>query len=124
MMVGGFVHEDIIAFVDNETDLQFWAIVMGGYQKDRMGEENFSTIIGDGHGELLLVRKGSELLKGLMATESQAKDSKQTLSSLTEAHRVVMPEINSIIRGLEKADIAHELLELKSDVKVRSIMEY
>lgn len=124
MMMGGFVHEDIIAFVDNTTEFQFWALVMGGYQKNRLGEENLSTVIGDAHGELILVRKGSELLKGLMATESQAKDSQQTLSSLTEAHRIVMPEINSIIRGLDKADIAHELLELKSDVKVRSVMEY
>ena len=123
MIVGGFVHEDIIAFVDNSTDFQFWAMVMGGFQKNRMGEENLSTIIGDAHGELILVRKGSELLNGLMATESQAKDSGQTLSSLTEAHRIVMPEINSIVMDLEKADIAHELLEFNSDVKVRSIMK-
>ena len=124
MMVGGFVHEDIIAFVDNTTDLQFWALIMGGFQKDRMGEENLSTIIGDAHGELILVRKGSELLKGLQASESQAKDSEQTLSSLTEAHRIVMPEINSIIRDLEKADVAHEILVIRTEAKVRSVMEY
>ena len=122
--MGGFVHEDIIAFVDNTTELQFWAIVMGGYQKNRMGEEDLSTIIGDAHGELILVRKGSELLKNLTASESQARQSGQTLSSLTEAHRVEMPQINSIIRDLDKADIAQELLEIRSEVKVRSVMEY
>jgi hypothetical protein len=124
MIMGGFVHEDIIAFVDNTTELQFWAIVMGGYQKNRMGEEDLSTIIGDAHGELILVRKGSELLKNLTASESQARQSGQTLSSLTEAHRVEMPQINSIIRDLDKADIAQELLEIRSEVKVRSVMEY
>lgn len=124
MMMAGFVHEDIIAFVDNKTEMQFWAFIMGGFQKNRMGEENFSTIIGDAHGELILVRKGSELLNGLMASESQAKDPEQTLSSLTEAHRIVMPEVNSIIRDLDKADIAHELLEIRSEAKVRSIMKY
>ena len=124
MMVGGFVHEDIIAFVDNKTELQFWSVIMGVFQKDRMGEENLSTIIGDAHGELILVRKGSELLNGLMTSESQAKDAEQTLSSLTEAHRIVMPEINSIVRNLDKADIAHEILEIRSEAKVRSIMKY
>ena len=124
MLMGGFVHEDVIAFVDNTTDFKFWAFVMGGYQKNRMGEENLSDVIGDAHGELILVRKGSELLRNLKEKASESKDADQTLNSLTEAHRVVMPEINSIIRDVEKFDIAHELLQFRSDVKVRSNMEY
>lgn len=124
MFMGGFVHEDVIAFVDNTTEFKFWAFVMGGYQKNRMGEENLSDVIGDAHGELILVRKGSELLKSLKEKTSESKDADQTLNSLTEAHRVAMPQINSIIRDVEKFDIAHELLQFRSDVKVRSNMEY
>ena len=123
MIKGGFVHEDIIAFTDNNTDLQFWAFVMGGFQKNRMGEEILSDVIGDAHGDLILVRKGSELLKGLQAKKSVSKNSEQTLNSLTEAHRVVMPEINSIIRDIEKTDIAQELLEFRTGVKVWGKME-
>lgn len=124
MMVGGFVDEDIIAFVDNATKHQFWAMIMGGYQKSSMGEEVFSDIIGDAHGELILVRKGSELLNSLEQKESEAMAENQTLASLTESHRIVMPEINSIIKDLEKFDVAQELLQFNADVKVRSRMEY
>ena len=123
MMVAGFVHEDIIAFADKGTDLEFWAFAMGGFQKDRMGEETLQNIIGDAHGELILVRKGSSLLEGLSHSGSEVPEEGQVLNSLSETHKITMPEIGCIAKDLIKTDIAHELLEFNDDVRLRGIMK-
>ena len=125
MFVAGFVHEDVIAFADNGTELEFWAFALGGYQKNRMGEEVLQTIIGDAHGELILVRKGSPMLDGLKYSDSSNMEKEVTLNSLNEAYRIEMPEINSVIKNLnlENAEIAHGngLLEFKSDVRLKTV---
>ena len=109
MMVAGFVHEDIIAFMDNRTEELFWAFVLGGYQKYG-NEEQLSNIIGDAHGDLLLVRKGSPLLEGLETGTSSGAGAEQTLSSINAANCIRMPEINSITKDLKKVDIAHDIV--------------
>ena len=123
MFVAGFVHEDVIAFADNGTDLEFWALVLGGYQKNRMGEEVLQTFIGDAHGELILVRKGSPMLESLKYSNSSTVEEEVTLNSLNEANRIEMPEINSVIKNLDlkEAEIAHGLLEFNSDVRLKTV---
>lgn len=110
MMVAGFVHDDIIAFMDNRTTNIFWSLILGGYQKYG-SKEVLQNIIGDGHGDLLLVRKGSPLLEGLQKSESSVMKKSQTLNSVSTANCISMPEINSIIRNIDKFDIAHEAVE-------------
>ena len=114
MFVAGFVHEDIIALMDNRTDNIYWALMLGGYQK--YGSELYLTnYIGDAHGDLLLVRKGSPLLDGLTKSGSSQKAAAgQTLSSINTANCVRMPEINSITKNLKKADIAHEIVQVSA----------
>lgn len=123
MFVAGFVHEDVIAFADNGTDLEFWALMLGGYQKNRMGEEVLQTYIGDAHGELILVRKGSPMLEGLKYSNSGAVEEEVTLNSLNEANRIEMPKINGVIKNLDlkEAEIAHGLLEFNSDVRLKTV---
>lgn len=123
MFVAGFVHEDVIAFADNGTDLEFWALALGGYQKNRMGEEVLQTIIGDAHGELILVRKGSPMLEGLKHSYSSNMEEEVILNSLNEANRIEMPEINSPIKNLDlkEVEIAHGLLEFNSDVRLKTV---
>ena len=84
MFVGGFVHEDVIAFVDNRTSHRFWALALGGYQKSSMGEEQLQNIIGESHGELILVRKGSEMLKGLKYADQSIKEGEEILKNAPE----------------------------------------
>lgn len=113
MMVAGFVHEDIIAVMDNRSEEQFWALILGGYQQ--LGREmSLTDIIGDAHGDLLLVRKGSPLLDGLDRSESNKADTGQKLSSINTSNCIRMPEINSITRNLKKADIAHEIVQISA----------
>ena len=123
MFVAGFVHEDVIAFADNGTDFEFWAMMLGGYQKNRMGEETLQTYIGEAHGELILVRKGSPMLKGLKHSNPSNMEEEVTLNSLNEANRIEMPEINSVIKNLDlkDAEIAHGLLEFNSDVRLKTV---
>ena len=123
MFVAGFVHEDVIAFADNGTDFEFWAMMLGGYQKNRMGEEVLQTYIGEAHGELILVRKGSPMLEGLKYSNSSTVEEEVTLNSLNEAYRIEMPEINSVIKNLDlkDAEIAHGLLEFNSDVRLKTV---
>ena len=123
MFVGGFVHEDVIAFADNGTDFEFWAMMLGGYQKNRMGEETLQTYIGDAHGELILVRKGSPMLEGLKYSNSSTVEEEVTLNSLNETNRIEMPAINSAIKNLDlkEVEVAHGLLEFNSDVRLRTV---
>jgi hypothetical protein len=123
MFVGGFVHEDIIAFVDNRTTLEFWAMALGGYQKNSMGEEELQNIIGDAHGELILVRKGSQLLKGLEFGESSAKEGTEVLSSLSEANRIEMPQIGTLITDQKEVDTTDKLVEFKKGLRVKTIVK-
>lgn len=123
MFVGGFVHEDIIAFVDNRTTLEFWAMALGGYQKNSMGEEELQNIIGDAHGELILVRKGSQLLKGLEFGESSAKEGTEVLSSLSEANRIEMPQIGTLITDQKEVDTSDKLVEFKKGLRVKTIVK-
>lgn len=125
MFVAGFVHEDVIAFADNGTDLEFWALALGGYQKNRMGEDVLQTIIGDAHGELILVRKGSPMLEGLKYSNSAGMEEEVTLNSLNEANRIEMPKIDGVIRNfdLKEVEIAHGLLEFNADVRLKTVMK-
>lgn len=124
MFVGGFVHEDIIAFVDNCTENVFWAMALGGYQKSSMGDDVLQNYIGDAHGELILVRKGSKLLEGLKYAASTGKEDDVTLNSLSEANRVELPKPGSIINvDLKDVDTAHRLFEFKSGVRMKTVMK-
>ena len=120
MMMAGFVHEDVIAFVDNRTDFQFWALAMGGYQKNMMGEENLSAIIGDAHGQLLLVRKSNtELLKGLIAKESEGQKDDKTISSAAEKHVIFRPSVSKRIGDHIKFDSEDKLVEFRNDARIK-----
>lgn len=111
MLVAGFVHEDIIAVMDNKTENIFWALILGGYQKYG-NQEYLADVIGDTHGDLLLVRKGSPLLDGLKKSTSKKAVMGQTLSSVNAANCVRMPEINSITKNLKKVDIEHDIVHV------------
>ena len=120
MMMGGFVHEDVIAFVDNRTDYQFWALTMGGYQKNMMGEEILSSVIGDAHGQLLLVRKSNtELLKSLVAKESEGQKDENALSSAAEAHTIVSPKKDGPFGEHIKVDTEDKLVEFRNDARIK-----
>ena len=120
MMMGGFVHEDIIAFVDNRTEHQFWALTMGGYQKNMMGEENLSSVIGDAHGQLLLVRKSNTgLLKDLVAKESEGQNDEDALSSAAEAHTIAKPKKDGPFGEHIKVDTEDKIVEFKSDARIK-----
>jgi hypothetical protein len=121
--VGGFVHEDIIAFVDNRTTQEFWAMALGGYQKNSMGEEELQNIIGDAHGELILVRKGSPLLEGLKYADSSAKEEGQVLNSLSEVNRIEMPQIGTLHTDMKEVDTTDKLVEFKKDIRVKTIVK-
>ena len=115
MIVAGFVNEDIIAFTDNNTKHVFWALILGGYWPDGEGGEGLVNFVGDAHGDLILVRKGSPLLESLSEGSSTGyTDDNQTLNSINEANRIVMPSIRSIITDAKKVDIAHEAVEFEA----------
>lgn len=116
MMAAGFVNEDIIAFADNKTEHMFWSIVLGGYVKDSDGEDVLSNIIGDTHGDLILVRAGSPLLENLVTIQSSKPMKKgQVLNSVNEANCVAMPDITSVVRTIKKFDIAHEAIRFEAE---------
>lgn len=120
MMMGGFIHEDVIAFVDNKTEYQFWALTMGGYQKTMMGEDNLAAIIGDAHGQLLLVRKSNtSLLKNLKAKESEGQKDKNALSSAAEAHTIVRPGKDRPFGDYIKVDTENKLVEFRNDARIK-----
>lgn len=124
MMVGGFVHEDIIAFVDNRTTLEFWAMALGGYQKNNMGEEELQNIIGDAHGELILVRKGSEMLKTLKHADPTLKEGEEILNSISEAKRTEGPEFGILdIERKEVENTSDKIVEFKQDIRVKTIVK-
>ena len=121
MLKAGFVHEDIIAFTDNNTENTFWALLMGGYitqQKEQgvEGEDGYkpwkgylATFIGESHGDLILVREGSPLLSTVEESDSDSVvNDGEKLNSVTESNRVDMPAIGSILKNLKPADIAHD----------------
>ena len=111
MLVAGFVHEDIIAVMDNRTDNIFWALVLGGYQKYG-NQEYLADVIGDTHGDLLLVRKGSPLLDGLKKGSSSKAQVGQTLSSVNAENCIRMPEINSIIKNIKPVDVTNDIVHV------------
>ena len=115
MLVAGFVHEDIIAVMDNKTENIFWALVLGGYQKYG-NQEYLADVIGDTHGDLLLVRKGSPLLEGLKQSKSSKAQIGQTLSSVNAANCVRMPEINSITKNLKPVDTTNDIVHAYATV--------
>ena len=109
MFVAGFVHEDIIAVMDNKTENIFWALVLGGYQKYG-NQEYLADVVGDTHGDLLLIRKGSPLLDGLKQSTSKKAVMGQTLSSVNAANCIRMPEINSIVKNIKPVDIENDIV--------------
>ena len=111
MLVAGFVHEDIIAVMDNRTENIFWALVLGGYQKYG-NQEYLADVIGDTHGDLLLVRKGSSLLDGLKKGSSSKAQVGQTLSSVNAENCIRMPEINSIIKNIKPVDVTNDIVHV------------
>ena len=124
MLCGGFVHEDIIAFVDNKTAFSFYAFVMGGFQKDNMGEENLVDVIGDGHGELILVRKGSALLEGLAEKESTTAQPQSSLSALKETAYIAAPKFGTITNNQKVVDDSiNSRIEFRSGLQVKTILK-
>ena len=115
MLVAGFVHEDIIAVMDNKTSNIFWALILGGYQKYG-NQEYLADVVGDTHGDLLLVRKGSPLLEGLKKSKSNKAQIGQTLSSVNAANCVRMPEINSITQNLKPVDTTNDIVHAYATV--------
>ena len=112
MLAVGFVNNDIIAFADNKTEHKFWAVVLGGYQDDDV----LANIIGDSHGDLILVRAGSPLLDELIEDQSSdTMEDNQVLNSVNEANCIPMPDINSVVRTIKKFDIAHEAVEFEAE---------
>lgn len=124
MMCAGFVHKDIIAFVDNRTDFNFYAFAMGGFQKDGMGKENLVDIIGDAHGELILVRKDSELLDGLKSQESTTARPTESLSTIKGANKITAPKFGKV-EGEQKYvdDSINSKVEFRSDLQVKTILK-
>ena len=123
MMVAGFVHEDIIAFMDNRTENVFWALVLGGFQKNTDNEDVLRNIIGDAHGDLLLVRKGSKLLEALKedVSESSFKEGEE-LNSISESCRIKMPQTGSLSGDLDRLDTKNTLLEFRKGVEAKCII--
>ncbi len=109
MLVAGFVHEDIIAVMDNRTEEIFWALILGGYQRYQ-GTDYLADVVGDTHGDLLLVRKGSPLLDGLKKGDSSKAQVGQTLNSVNAENCVKMPEINSIIKNIKPVEIENDIV--------------
>ena len=111
MLVAGFVHEDIIAVMDNRTENMFWALILGGYQK--YGNREFlADVVGDTHGDLLLVRKGSPLLDGLKKGNSSKAQVGKTLNSVSAENCIKMPEINSIIKNIKPVDVTNDIVHI------------
>jgi hypothetical protein len=124
MFIGGFVHEDIIAFADNGTTLMFWAMALGGYQKASMGEFELQNIIGDAHGELILVRKGSELLEGVKYANPDIKEGEELLTPISEAGKYEKPKFGILdVERKEVENTTGKLVEFKEDVRVKTIMK-
>lgn len=123
MFVGGFVHDDVIAFADNCTEFQFWVMLLGGYQKGSMGAESLQNYIGDAHGELILVRKDSPLLKGLTKGDSKVPEINKVLNPLTEASKLTRPLFGIIEGDFKIADTDQGLIEFKDGVRFKTTMK-
>ena len=124
MLCAGFVHEDIIALVDNKTTLSFYGFAMGGYQKDSMGEENLVDVIGDAHGELILVRKGSPLLEGLKSQESTTAKPNESLNAAKEASIIAAPKFGKVVNDQKYVDESlNSKVEFRSDLQVKTILK-
>lgn len=119
IMIGGFVHDDIIAFADNYTEYKFWALTMGGFKKTSMGDEYLAAYIGDAHGQLILVRKSNTaLLEKLQKKESKGLADKQALASAAESHLFTRPEIDRFKGGQQISNPQDYIVEFRSDVKI------
>ncbi len=119
LMVAGFVDEDIIAFTDNRTKYNFWVLALGGYLKDMMGDTYLHNLIGDGHGNLLLVRnteRGRKLIENLEESESLTQTDGSVSSPVKELSRFnTMPKINnSIFSNLKISEIEPRLVEFSA----------
>jgi len=119
LMVAGFVDEDIIAFTDNRTKYNFWVFALGGYLKDMMGDTYLHNLIGDGHGNLLLVRnteRGRKLIENLEESESLTQTDGSVSSPVKELSRFnTMPKINnSIFSNLKISEIEPRLVEFSA----------
>jgi hypothetical protein len=124
MLCGGFVHQDVIAFVDNRTDFSFYGFAMGGFQKDNMGEENLVDVIGDAHGELILVRKGSPLLDGLKSQESATAKPNESLSAVKESGIIAAPKFGKVTGDQKYVDESlNSKVEFRSDLQVKTILK-
>ena len=124
MLCAGFVHQDIIALVDNRTDFSFYGFAMGGFQKDNMGKENLVDVIGDAHGELILVRKDSQLLEGLKSQESTTAKPNESLSAVKEANFVIAPKFGKVVNEQKYVDDSiNSKVEFRSDLQVKTILK-
>ena len=124
MLCAGFVHQDIIAFVDNRTDFTFYGFAMGGFQKDNMGVENLIDVIGDAHGELILVRKGSPLLEALKSQESTTAKPNESLDAIKEASVIAAPKFGKVINDQKYVDDSlNSKVEFRSDLQVKTILK-
>ena len=124
MLCAGFVHEDIIALVDNRTDFKFYGFAMGGFQKDGMGKENLVDVIGDAHGELILVRKGSPLLEGLKSQESTTAKPNESLTTVKESSIIAAPKFGKVVNEQKHVDGSiNSKVEFRSDLQVKTILK-
>ena len=102
----------------------FWAMALGGYQKSSMGEFELQNIIGDSHGELILVRKGSKLLEGVKYANADIKEGEELLTPISEAGKYEKPKFGILdVERKEVENTTGKLVEFKEDVRVKTIMK-
>ena len=97
---------------------------MGGFQKDNMGKENLVDVIGDAHGELILVRKGSALLEGLKSQESSTAKPNESLNAAKEASITAAPKFGKVVNDQKYVDDSlNSKVEFRSDLQVKTILK-
>ena len=117
MFAGGFVDKDIIAFTDNRTKYDFWAFGLGGYLKDNLGQQYLGDLIGEGHGNLILVRnneRGRSLIANLMEDDSQTGSSERNPEAIFESHTGIPAKPSIVINDLKPVDSPINIVEFSA----------
>ena len=89
-----------------------------------MGVENLIDVIGDAHGELILVRKGSPLLEALKSQESTTAKPNESLDAIKEASVIAAPKFGKVINDQKYVDDSlNSKVEFRSDLQVKTILK-
>ena len=81
-------------------------------------------MIGDAHGELILVRKGSPLLDGLKSQESATAKPNESLSAVKESGIIAAPKFGKVIGDQKYVDDSlNSKVEFRSDLQVKTILK-